>query len=127
MAHQFLLNGFVKKTRNQAKHILKQQREALSDCPETSNLSQAFITDEIINALAQGNKGREGCGTRLDLPRHVEEHRASCGPMGFCDDAMTKAKIPKICRSENVIAIRKPGKPLDDPNIATDRSHLYNN
>ena len=39
----------------------------------------------------QGNKGREGCWTRRDLPRHVEEHRASCGPMaaGFlrwCDE-----------------------------------------
>ena len=30
---------------------------------------------------SQGNKGREGCGTRWDLPRHVEEHRASCDPM----------------------------------------------
>ena len=51
VAHQLLLNGSVKKDRKQAKHILKQQREALSDCPETSNLSQAFPTDEIINAL----------------------------------------------------------------------------
>ena len=33
----------------------------------------------------------------------------------FYDDVVTTAKIPKIWRSTNVIAIRKPGKPLDDP------------
>ena len=30
---------------------------------------------------SQGNKGRECWGTRWDLPRHVEEHRASCDPI----------------------------------------------
>ena len=58
VAHQLLLNGFVKKGRKQAKHILKQQREALSDYPETSNLSQAFTTDEIINALNATKAGK---------------------------------------------------------------------
>ena len=33
----------------------------------------------------------------------------------FYDDVVTTANIPKILRSTNVIAIRKPGKPLDDP------------
>ena len=33
----------------------------------------------------------------------------------FYDDVVATAKIPKIWRSANVIAIRKPGKPLDDP------------
>ena len=33
----------------------------------------------------------------------------------FHDDVVTTAKIPKILRSANVIAIQKPGKPLDDP------------
>ena len=45
VAQQLLLNDYVKKDRKQVKHILKQQLEALSDCPETSNLSQAFTTD----------------------------------------------------------------------------------
>ena len=33
----------------------------------------------------------------------------------FYDDVMTTAKIPKIWRSANVIAIRTPGKPIDEP------------
>ena len=33
----------------------------------------------------------------------------------FYDDVVTTAMIPKIWRSANVIAIRKSGKPLDDP------------
>ena len=78
VAHQLLLNGSVKKGRKQAKHIQNQQREALSDCPETSNF--AFTTDEI-HQCSQGNKGEQGCCTRWDIPRYVEEHRASCGPM----------------------------------------------
>ena len=58
IAHQLLIKGSVKKDRKQPKNILKQQREALSDCPETSNLSQAFTTDEIINALKTTNAGK---------------------------------------------------------------------
>ena len=34
---------------------------------------------------------------------------------GFYDDVVTTAKMPKIRRSANVIAIRKPGKPIDEP------------
>ena len=56
--HRLILNGSVKKHRKQAKHILKQQREALSDCPETSNLSQVFTTDEIINELKATKAGK---------------------------------------------------------------------
>ena len=33
----------------------------------------------------------------------------------FYDDVMTTANILKIWRSANVIAIRKPGKPIDEP------------
>ena len=33
----------------------------------------------------------------------------------FYDDVMTTAKIPKIWRSANVIAIRKPGTHIDEP------------
>ena len=33
----------------------------------------------------------------------------------FYDDVMTTAKLPKNWRSVNVIAIRKPGKPIDEP------------
>ena len=58
VAHQLLLNGSVKKDRKQAKHIQKQQRDALSDCPETSNLSQAFATYEISNALKVTKAGK---------------------------------------------------------------------
>ena len=116
VAHQLLLNGSVKKDRLQVKHILKQQREALSDCPETSNLSQAFTTDEIINAL-KATKAGKAAGPDGIFPDMLK----NIGPaairwlQAFYDDVVTTAKIPKIWRSANVIAIRKPGKPLDDP------------
>ena len=116
VAHQLLLNGSVKKDRKQTKHILKQQREALSDCPETSNLSQAFTTDEIINALKATKAGKAAVrdGIFPDMSKNI-------GPaairwlQAFYDDVVTTAKIPKIWRSAIMIAIRKPGKPLDDP------------
>ena len=116
VAHQLLLNGSVKKDRLQVKHILKQQREALSDCPETSNLSQAFTTDEIINAL-KATKAGKAAGPDGIFPDMLK----NIGPaairwlQAFYDDVVTTAKIPNIWRSANVIAIRKPGKPLDDP------------
>ena len=116
VAHQLLLNGSVKKDRKQAKHILKQQREALSDCPETSNLSQAFTTDEIINAL-KATKAGKAAGPDGIFPDMLK----NIGPaairwlQAFYDDVVTTANIPKIWRSANVIAIRKPGKPLNDP------------
>ena len=84
VAHQLLLNGSVKKDPKQAKHILKQQRKALSDCPETSNLSQAFTIDEIINALkatqagvippeqAGFRKKRNTCDQVLALTSYIE-------------------------------------------------------
>ena len=116
VAHQFLLNGSVKKDHKQTKHILKQQCEALSDCPETSNVSQAFTTDEIINAL-KATKAVKAAGPDGIFPDMLK----NIGPaairwlQAFYDDVVTTAKIPKIWRSANVIAIRKPGKPLDDP------------
>ena len=116
VAHQLLLNGSVKKDRKQAKHIQKQQRAALSDCPETSNLSQAFTTDEIINAL-KATKAGKAAGPDGIFPDMLKD----IGPaavrwlQAFYDDVMTTAKIPKIWRSANVIAIRKPGKPIDEP------------
>ena len=96
--------------------ILKQQPEALSNCPETSNLSQAFTTDEIINALSATKAGKAAGpdGIFPDMLKNI-------GPaairllQAFYDDVVTTANIPKIWRSSNVIAIRKPGKPLDDP------------
>ena len=96
-------------------HILKQQREALSGCPETSNLSQAFTTDEIINAL-KATKAGKAAGPDGIFPDMLK----NIGPaairwlQAFYDDVVKTAKIPKIWRSANVIAIRKPGKPLDD-------------
>ena len=116
VAHQLLLNGSVKKDRKQAKHIQKQQRAALSDCPETSNLSQSFTTDEIINAL-KATKAGKAAGPDGIFPDMLK----NIGPaavrwlQAFYDDVMTTAKIPKIWRSANVIAIRKPGKPIDEP------------
>ena len=116
VAHQLLLNGSVKKDRKQAKHIQKQQREAQSDCPETSNLSQAFTTDEIINAL-KATKAGKAAGPDGIFPDMLK----NIGPaavrwlQAFYDDVTTTAKIPKIWRSANVIAIRKPGKPIDEP------------
>ena len=105
-------------------HIQKQQREALSDCPETSNLSQAFTTDEIINAL-KATKAGKAAGPEGIFPDMLK----NIGPaavrwlQAFYDDVMTTAKIQKIWRSANVIAIRKPGRPIDEPPLATDRSH----
>ena len=115
VAHQLLLNGSVKKDRKQAKHILKQQREALSDCPETSNLSQAFTADEIINALSATKAGK-AAGPDVIFPDMLKNiwPAAIRWLQAFHDDVVTTAKIPKW-RSANVIAIRKPGKPLDDP------------
>ena len=104
-------------------NIQNQQREALSDCPETSNLSQAFTTDEIINAL-NATKAGKAAGPDGIFPDMLK----NIGPaavrwlQAFYDDVMTTAKIPKIWRSANVIAIRKPGKPIDEP---TSRSHCY--
>ena len=109
VAHQLLLNGYVQKVRKQVKHLLKQQREA-------SNLSQAFTTDEIINAL-NSTKSGEAAGPDGVFPDMLK----NIGPaairwlQAFYDDVVTTAYIPKIWRSTNVIAIRKRGKPLDDP------------
>ena len=96
VGHQLLLNGFVKKDRKQAKHILKQKREALSDCPETSNLSQTFTTDGIINALkaTKGGKAAGPDGIFQDMLKNI-------GPaairwlQAFYDDVVTTANIPK--------------------------------
>ncbi len=96
VAHQLLLNGSVKKNRKQANHILKQQREALSGCPETSNLSQAFTTDEIINALKATKAGKAAVrdGIFPDMSKNI-------GPaairwlQAFYDDVVTTANIPK--------------------------------
>ena len=117
VAHQLLLNGSVTKDHKQAKHILKQQREALSDCPETSNLSQAFTTDEIINALKASKAGKAAGpdGIFSDMLLKNIGPAAVRWLQDFYDDVMTTAKIPKIWRSANVIAIRKPGKPIDEP------------
>ncbi len=81
----------------QAKHILKQQREALSDCPETSNLSQAFTTDEVINAL-KATKAGKAAGPDGIFPDMLK----NIGPAAirwlqvFYDDVVTTAKIKKI-------------------------------
>ena len=71
---------------------------------------------------SQCNKSREGCGTRWDLPKHQTANMFNnIGPSAvrwlhaFYDDVVTKQRFQKIWRSANVIAIRKPGKPLDDP------------
>ena len=88
----------------------------LSDCPETSNLLQAFTTDEIINAL-KATKAGKAAGPDEIFPDMLK----NIGPaaiqwlQAFYDDVVSTAKIPKIWRSANVIAIRKLGKPLDDP------------
>ena len=115
VAHQLLLCGSVQNERKQAKHTQKQQREALSDCPERSNLSQAFTTDEIINALKATKAGKVAgpYGIFPDMLKNI-------GPaavrwlQAFYDDVMTTAKIKKIRRSAHLIAIRKPGKPIDE-------------
>ena len=97
VAHQLLRNGSVKKDRNQAKHVQKQQREALSDCPETSNLSQAFTTHEIINAL-KATKAGKAAGPDGIVPDMLK----NIGPaavrwlQAFYDDVMKTANIPKI-------------------------------
>ena len=116
VAHQLLLNGYVKKDRQKAKHIQKQQREALSDIPETSNLSQAFTTDKIINALKATQAGKAAG------PDGISPHvLQNIGPaaarwlQAFYDDMMATANNPKIWRSANVIAIRKHGKHIDEP------------
>ena len=115
-ASQLLRNGSVKKDSNQANHIQKQQREALSDCPETSHLSQAFTTDESINAL-KATKAGKATGPDGIFPDMLK----NIGPaavrwlQAFYDDVMTTANIKKIWRSANEIAIRKPGKPINEP------------
>ena len=97
VAHQLLLNGYVKKDRGQAKHLLKQQREELSDCPETSNVSQAFTTDEIINALKTTKAGKAAGPDGI-----FQVMLKNIGPaairwlQAFYDDVVTTAKIPKI-------------------------------
>ena len=74
IAHQLLIKGSVKKDRKQAKQILKQQHEALSDCPETSNLSQAFTTDEIINDIKTPKAGKAAGpdGIFPDMLKNIE-------------------------------------------------------
>ena len=97
VAHQLVLNGSVKKDRKQAKHIQKQEREALSDCPETSNLYHNFTTDEIINALKATKAGKADGPGRIfpDMLKNI-------GPAAvrwlhvFYYDVMTTATIPKI-------------------------------
>ena len=71
VAQRFLLNGSVKKDSKQAQHI--QQREALSDCPETSNLPQAFTTDQITHALkaTQAGKALGPDGIFLDMLKDI--------------------------------------------------------
>ena len=126
VAHQLLLNGSVKKDRKQAKHILKQQLQALTDCPETSNVSLVFTTDEIINALSATKVGKAAGpgGIFPDMLKNI-------GPAAirwlqpFYDDLVTTAKIKKIWRSANVIAIRKQGKPLDYPTSYRPTSLLF--
>ena len=89
-AHQYLLNGSIKKDREQAKHILKQQCEALSDCPETSNSSQAFTTDEIINAL-KATKAGKAAGPDGIFPDMLKNIRPSAMRLlqAFYDDVVT--------------------------------------
>ena len=96
--------------------IQKQQREARSDCPETSNLSQAFTTDVIINALKATKAGKVAGpdGIFPDMLKNIWP-AAVRWLQAFYDDVMTTATIPKIWRSANVTAIRKPGKPIDEP------------
>ena len=79
-------------------------------------MSQAFTTDEIINAL-KTTKAEKSAGSDGIFPDMLK----NIGPaairwlQAFYDDVVTTAKIPNLWRSANVIAIRKPGKPLDDP------------
>ena len=100
VAHQLLLNGSVKKDRKQAKHILKQQREALSDCPETSHLSQTLTTDEIINALKAIQAGA-AAGPDGIFPDMLKDVRPAAvrWSQAFYDDVVTTANIPKRWRS----------------------------
>ena len=80
-------------------NTLKQQREALSDCPETSHLSQAFTTYDIINAL-KVTKAVKAAGPDGIFPDMLK----NIGPaairwlQAFYDDAVTTANIPKIWR-----------------------------
>ena len=79
-------------------------------------MSQAFITDEIVNAL-KATKTGTAAGSDWILPDMLK----NIGPAAVrwlhavYDDVLTTAKIPKIWRSANVIAIGKPGKPIDEP------------
>ena len=87
----------LRRERSQSgKHTLKQQREALSDCSETSNLSQTFTTDELINAL-KATKAGKAAGPDGIFPHMLK----NIGPtairwlQAFYDDVVTTANIPK--------------------------------
>ena len=87
-------------------------------------MSQAFTTDEIINALKATKAGNDAGpdGIFPDMLKNIGP-AAIQSLQAYYDDVVTTAKIQKIWISANVIAIRKPGKPIDNP--TTDRSHCY--
>ena len=121
-----LLNGFVKKDRKQAKHILKQQREAWSGFPETSNLSQPFANDEIINAFKTTKAGKAGGpdGIFPDMSKDIGP-AAVRWPQAFYDDVMTTAKIPKIYGDQQMRSRSGNLESLLMIPLATDRYHCY--
>ena len=84
--------------------------------PRNIKCVAAFTTDEIINALKATKAGKAAGpdGIFPDMLKNIVP-AAIRWMQAFYDDVVTTANIPKIWRSANVIAIRKPGKPLDDP------------
>ena len=95
VAHQLLLDGSVKKDRKQAKHILKQQRVALSDFPEIIN---ALKATEAVKAV--GPDGIFPNMLKNIWPAAVRWLQA------FYDDLVTTANRSHCCavaiRSRNV-------------------------
>ena len=97
VSHLLRLNGSIKKDRKQAKHILKQQLEALSDCPEASNLLQAFTTDEIINAIKATEAVKAAWPDGI-FPDNMLKNIGSAAVrwlQAFYHEVMTTANIPK--------------------------------
>ena len=82
-------------------------REALSDCPETSNLPQAFTTDQITHALKATKAGKALGPDVIFLDMLKDFGPAAVRWLQAFYHVLTTANIQNIWRSANVISIRK--------------------
>ncbi|KAJ8710342.1 hypothetical protein PYW07_009708 [Mythimna separata] len=109
IAHQLLLNG-------KPPHRLPKMRRSVSIPGDNTDISKPFTLTDIIYAIKALKTGKAAGVDDLTV-----EQLKHLGPvavswlLAFFNKCLLTTNIPKLWRQTKIIAIPKPGKPLNDP------------